>query len=282
MKREEIKNILFEMGASARLLEMPAVMERIYNYYINYSEQELRKTINIGQNGEIECKINDEHDDIIRKFSEAKNGEAIYENNEIDGIEQSGTYLIDKYGMDRFFKDDANPLFEKECSVLRNTDRTIEVNGSRSLEEDQGDPILNYNNYTVLKENFSRTIGWEANKDFLTKYYPITKEWFAVREGILEKNEEENESIKIEDVEYRNAQLEARNSELEKQNANLSKSNEILESRLENTRKIVINLKNFIVKKCGKIPFLGRSIIKQMNEELFINQIEEPKEKIDR
>ena len=29
MKRQEIKDILFEMGASTKMLEMPAVMERI-------------------------------------------------------------------------------------------------------------------------------------------------------------------------------------------------------------------------------------------------------------
>lgn len=193
MKRQKIKEILLDMGASAKLLEMPAVMERIYNYYIDFTEDRLRKEINIGPNGEIECKVDISKmypDGVMGRFSATENGGAVYEKYGRDdrlGGELAGKYFIDEFGMDREFISRYEPLFEVESRVTRTEDGTIDVNRGERVVEDQGDPILNYSNYTLLREKFSRTIGWEGNKDFLTKYYPITKQWFEMREGVREE-----------------------------------------------------------------------------------------------
>lgn len=217
MKRQEIKDILFEMGASTKMLEMPAVMERIYNYYIDENEKTIREEINIGPNGEIECKIDDKYNrypnGVKRGFYIEKNGECVFVNNEQNGTELGGRYFIDEFGMDRMFTDDY-ALIDHECTVERTEKGTVEVNGGVVVQEDQGDPILNYSNYTVLKVKSSRTIGWEGNKDFLTKYYPITKEWFEIREGIRTQDIKETKDKELND-EVRN--LENRIKTMEEQ-----------------------------------------------------------------
>jgi len=281
MKRKEIKDLLVELGASPRLLEMPAVMERIYNYCIDYGEEELKKEINIGPNGEIEYKNNDMlekySEGIIRRFKETENGEAIFENFEQNGIEQSGQYFIDKYGMDRMFKDDSNQLFEKGCSVSRTEEGTLVLNGGDKVTDDQGDPILNYNNYTVLRENASRTIGWEGNKDFLIKYYPITREWFTVREKIIEKDQEESvgigeeENSEVEILRNRIRTIEENyKKEIEKltvENDKLKGEKTLLQTMLKRTLEVCESVKR---SPLGKI-FFGRKL-KQLPEASGIDE----------
>ena len=265
MNRKEIKDILFEMGASSRLLEMPAIMERIYNYYIDYSEDELKKEIKIGPNGEIECKTDNHYNKytngIIRKFSEIEKGEAVFENYEQQGIEQKGKYYIDKFGMDKMFTSDSNPLFEQECTVVRTTEGMIEVNRGRKVIEDQGDPILNYNNYTVLKQNSSRTIGVDGNRKFLTKYYPITREWFEIREGIkIEETIVDEHNDEVKGLENRIRTIEEQHKE---EINKIIEEKEMLQRMLKRTLNVCEEVKRSAL---GKI-FFGKKL-KELPEAL--------------
>lgn len=254
MKRKQIKDILFEMGASTKLLEMPAVMERIYNYYIDYSEEELRKEINIGSNGEIECKANDRHNSTKRRFCIEENGEVVFENFERDSIESNGRYFIDEFGMDRKFVDDSLVIFEKEYSLER-TQEGIKINGSKEVIEDQGDPILNYFNYTVLKEGFSRTIGFEGNRDFLIKNYPITRGWFEIREGIRTEENVEN-SEHNEEVENLKNRIKTMEEQHKGEMKKLREEKESLQRMLKKTLEVCESVKR---SPLGKL-FFGRKL----------------------
>ena len=272
MKRKEIKEVLLELGASLKLLEMPAVMERIYNYYINYSEEAFRKEVNVGPNGEIICEKGN-YGDTKRIFKETEDGEAVFENHVRDGKEErKGEYFIDKFGMDKIFREYCEPLFEKDCIVSRTEERTLIINGGKLVVEDQGDPILNYNNFTVFRENASRTIGWEGNKDFLTKYYPITKEWFAAREGIIEKEQEEEKENKeiepnseVENLKNRIKTIEVQHEKeidsLGKERDELKKEKEQLQTMLKRTLEVCESVKR---SPLGKM-FFGRKL-KQLPE----------------
>ena len=261
MKREEIKEILFKMGASTKLLEMPAVMERIYNYYINYSEEKLRKEIKIGPNGDIECKKNDEKNTTKRKFYIDDDGTVIYENFDERENEAQGTYIIDEFGMDRTFFDYSLSLFGLEYSLVREKDG-ISINRGAAFVEDQGDPILNYFNYTTLGEKSTRSIGFEGNRDFLTKNYPITRGWFEIRDGKTPEKTERVETIEYnEEVENLKNRIKTMEEQHKDEINKLREEKETLQHMLKRTLEVCEAVKNSTL---GKLFF--RNKLKELPE----------------
>jgi hypothetical protein len=262
MNRNEIREKLINLGASPKLLEMPAVMERLYCYYID--RDDFGSDIEIGFNGEIIIKV-DEHGngkfEITKKFEELEEGGARFINlsKSIDFFEQTGKvgveYYIDEYGMDiksyeSLLGSGADPI-----TILRTEDGFIEINGKK-ICRDHGDVIL---------MNGERTFGWEMNKLLLTTYYPKTKEWFERRERNIGKSvteetieesrpEQQEENIEITSMKNRLDTLKKKYEEMEEKNATLIKEKETLQSMLKTALSVCEKIKN---SRIGKIFFRG-------------------------
>ena len=242
MKRKEIKKVLKVLGISEKLIEMPAVMERIYRKLERNSKEEIIDLVSISDGGK-KVVVGKE-----LKFIELENGE----------VKCGDSIIIDKYGMDKSYAEE--DMFSSSSYMTRTDKRQIKIgsygniNATEILVEDDGDAILNYYNYTMLKEGSTPTLGWEGNKLYLTQAYPITKEWFRQREEEKETSEdvmhEENESMEdklneqatmqtIEDlVEQTKEQkeiirmLEEKQEELKAENTELKDKNRKLQNML--------------------------------------------------
>lgn len=269
MTKEEIKIYLTENGASETLLRMPAVMERIYSYFqvnpesmydgycgiirgLEYIElpNTFRRMLKVGPNGEIVIK--NEND--IRRFEERPNGEAVYKNEDQTtlSIDENGEYLIDRYGMDKSFTS------EMGLNISRRDNGTIKV--ARSTFTDNGSPILNAYAYLAVYQDES---VWDANKEELTRTYPITREWFEIREKqrqlyIDEQNKEqshtetqqtnnteelthENEALRkqIEDRDSSIGELQSKLNESERENKELKRQIDDNSSTIETQQKML-------------------------------------------
>lgn len=183
MTKEDIKNYLQGTKASKKLIQMPAVMERIYaclavdegslyeglvgnSYGI---KQELYKIyLYATDDGDIEL-----NDGITsRIFKEKSDGRAVYINRDENGytLDEMGEYTIDQYGMDERFEG-------KDNFVIERTEKgTIKV-GEMELQ-DNGSAILN-SYQLLLEENPHKS--FDENRDKLYREYPETDKWFEMK-----------------------------------------------------------------------------------------------------
>ena len=235
MERNQMKKILKALGMSEKLLEMPAVMERIYQVLKDKTEEEMVKEIvNVSNDGKT-VRI-----DKLGLFQELENGGAKY---------GSGV-IIDKYGMDLSYSEDNMFLpsinmkrtEDRKIKITTTNDSTIEIN--ENTFNDDGDAILNYQNYTILKKGATPTLGWEGNKEFLTNFYPITKEWFAQRENDIEKDEGSKEDVS--EIETRSEE-QKQEEVIEQLNQEIQIQKELIKSLSSKSDKLIqenIQLKN--------------------------------------
>lgn len=71
--------------------------------------------------------------------------------------------------------------------------------------------------------------------------------------------------------------LQSQNKELGSKNELLSARNEKLETQNTELKDLLNRVKDFVVKKCSKIPFVGRSLIASFNQELSEKTLTAPK-----
>ena len=193
LTREKLKQDLIGIGVDEKLLEMPAIMERLYEdirKFRHYSVDLLFASID--EDGTVLIHGKDKNFIFGLHNNPKKTGESSRENPYIrvlvklpqhhdmrplhdDGI----TYFLDEYGMDK-------EIYNKMEYIEKMSDADREFlynlwdgnpNGApsryfqRKEEGDNGDYDMKRNSGT-----------WEENKEFLTSHYPITKGWFQGRE----------------------------------------------------------------------------------------------------
>lgn len=198
--REVIKNVLLSMGADSILTEMPAIIERINKEMANNTPDYIMSKIHILDEGRTIAVDNN--------FSYSKQDDGTVEVRAFKDMETTklGSYSgydhvirVDKYGMDESNID--SDLF-LSSSIVRTNDGRIEISDhgdTEKVEPDTGDAILNYYNYTILKDKSTTSLGWEGNKQFLTTNYPLTKTWFKIKEEQIKAREEQREPEAIEE-----------------------------------------------------------------------------------
>ena len=192
MTKDDIKKYLTEKGASEVLIQMPAVMERIYSYfeatpesiYSGYTgtissmsgllPRQFGRMLIVRPDGSITIKNGLD----IRRFEERPNNEAVYYNDDqgIMGIDETGEYQIDKYGMDKGF------VGKHGGKVTRSDKGTIKVKDQEY--QDDGSPILNVGYYSESrnKDNEDLQRSWLTNKNEIIENYPNSEKWFEERE----------------------------------------------------------------------------------------------------
>lgn len=106
-----------------------------------------------------------------------------------------------------------------------------------------------------------------------------------IQEEMLAEEAREDAVEDKERAEAQNARLEKQVEGLRNQNKELSTKNDLLIARnekleMQNTElKDMLNrVKDFVVKRCSRIPFVGKSLIAQLNEELNEKSIPAPKQ----
>ncbi len=273
MEKEKIKQVLNVLGISEKLLGKPAVMERIYPIlketkdikdlmtYVTISDD--KKNVHVGNYNFKELDT----DEILLTYTEQSGDPA--------------SVLIDKYGMDSEFSA-GNDLYYS-ISVARQDNRQLLVEshneGTATIDknyvQDSGDAILNYSNYTILKIGATPTFGWEQNKAYLTREYPITKEWFEQKEKMGQENNLNNEIEEKEKIDFASEkntpeqkivetatrieiqeelihELQDANQILKKENGELIAKNMRLQKMLDAALEVCDNIKK---SKAGKIFF---------------------------
>ena len=238
--RKVIQNILLGLGVERVLTEMPAIIERINKDMANTTPDYIMSKIHVLNDGKTIAVDNN--------FSYTKQDDGTVEIRNFDdmdstklGVNTAYDHVIkvNKYGID---ESDIDSDMFLSSSISRTDDgrlRIIGVKGEERYEPDPGDAILNYNNYTILRENSNSSLGWEGNKQFLTTNYPMTKTWFRIKEEQIKAREENREPNEIKEEnelpvktpeEYEEIirmQL-LRTKELEKDNSNLKEQNRSL------------------------------------------------------
>ena len=192
MTKDDIKKYLIENGASEVLIQMPAVMERIYSYfeatpesiYSGYTgtissmsgllPRQFGRMLIVKPDGSITIKNGVD----IRRFEERPNGEAVYFNDDqgIMGIDEAGEYQIDRYGMDKSF------LGKHGGNVTRTEVGTIK---SKDQEyQDDGSPIINVGYYVESRDKSDEDFrkNWLVNKNEIVENYHNSRKWFEDRE----------------------------------------------------------------------------------------------------
>jgi hypothetical protein len=238
---------------------MPAVMERLFNYYAfeNFD-------VEIGFNGEIIIKEK-EYGKVTKVFTELEEG-ALFSNFDkgrdfYEETGKEGKYYIDEYGMDRSFTSCGNDPY----MVSRTEDGFIVtqyggIGCGEGKFKDDGDPIL-------LGNTYGRTWGWEMNKLLVTSLYPMTQKWFDMREKNIGRDETEEkkveetgqeqqeESIEIRSMKNRLDTLKKKYEEMENENDELKKEKKSLQSMLKTTLDVCEKIKRSPI---GRIFFGGK------------------------
>lgn len=192
MTKDDVKKYLIENGASEILIQMPAVMERIYSYFETIPEsmysgytgtiismngllpKQFRKLLVVEPDGNITIRNGAD----TRKFEIRPEGEAVYINEDegIMGIDENGEYKIDKYGMDKSFEG-------KDGVIVFRNDKGRIIGKIQEFADD-GSPILNAGYYLERRPNRDDELNkmWEVNREELITNYPNTIKWFELRE----------------------------------------------------------------------------------------------------
>lgn len=243
MKREELKEYLKNIGVNEKLIEMPAVVEPIFEEFENKTIKELENSgrITALQNGDLNyiigyspCSKENGIENVPKtkqiKFDESTGGA-------IAKIGSTVTIYINKYGIEEKYVEswgyvDLNREITRESGKIIAEYRD-ELGKSVSENFDNGNCLLE--NAQIYMNSTSESFLGIGNGDseyeekfvdcgevirkfdetalFMSEQYPQTTEWYSLKRAELEKEIEEYEKpenkIKI---------LEAENSKLRKQN----------------------------------------------------------------
>lgn len=274
MTKDDIKKYLKENGTSDILIQMPAVMERVYSYFETVPEsiysgytgtiipmggllpKQLKKMLLVETNGNITIKNGAD----IRRFEVRPDGEAVYINADsgIMGIDEIGEYQIDKYGMDK--------SFEGNDGIRVTRTDNGRITGKKQEFVDDGSPILNAGYFMDKRpsRDSEKDEAWEVNKDEITSNYPNTKEWYDAREDSRKNRDNRQEEIVIRGlVEDRTDKLNIpMPKEIEKKNNDDSKEKDATISYLQKKDKengeTIITLRNSNQQKEERIEELER------------------------
>ena len=93
------------------------------------------------------------------------------------------------------------------------------------------------------------------------------------------KSETEQLIIEAEQARSKVDNLESENKRLRKENEALLIENNRFKVALDKAREQMHRMRAFIIDRCGKIPFVGKEILKEMNEEIVVNELEAPRER---
>lgn len=262
MERADIKRVLKELGVQEALTEMPAVVEPIYKEMMERSESELRKEgkVIVDEDGNFiigNKKIRLRED----KCAEISFGDAQITTNSV-GIEME---YQDGGAQDLFShnKRDGGKVVNMSANNANATyhETTNLDNGSWAVRNASGillesDSSLTGDEKNAIEESLDKILAdFDAMSKPIIENYPKTAKWYKTKraevKSIAEKeiNPEEQNRIKI-------ANLEAQVTNLEKRNGELSKS-------LSETRNRLVRAIDFIgvVRKSpfGKV-FFGKRI----------------------
>ena len=219
MTRDELKAKLEEMGVSIDLLEMPAVMERLYFMFDveeqgPYQVEEVDKIVLDGENySRIEdvIKLDEEGNMMLKakdgssigRFSKDPYGDgATFVNENYYGA----IYYIDKYGMDKGFL--IRPPVgggAAQASIDRTDEGKFVIDGmDQKFIPDDGRPIINYqdikNEFDF--EKFRNALpSMSDNREFLLPKYPSVGRWFRDKIiDIIERHAKEAKEAGGDDV----------------------------------------------------------------------------------
>ena len=195
MKKDELKRFLLDLGISPKLLEMPAIMERLYPLLKDKTAEEIKSEVLLKDSGKL-VKLSTD-DMVFKDLGEEVQLQMIDHAHSND----KQVYIINKYGMDEHaYCGVGDELIGLSTSLHRTTDGQLELigmQGHTSKVPDNGSAILDYYEYTTLGTR--SPLEWEDNKRYLTENYPITREWFELQEKskqvppIKDKLEEDSE-----------------------------------------------------------------------------------------
>ena len=214
MTRDELKTKLEDMGVNLSLLEMPAVMERLYYMFDvedrgPYQVEEVDKIVLDGEHySKVEdaIKLDDEGNMIlfakdgshIGRFSKDPYGEgATFVNENYFGA----IYYIDEFGMDK--KLNIRPIAGKFTGVsavrTENSKFKIDKFEGKSVKDD-GRPIINYQEIKNEFEfdRFRKALpSTRDNREYLIPIYPSVGRWYD--EKVIKKKRKnlENKAEKV-------------------------------------------------------------------------------------
>ena len=195
MTRNELKTKLEEMGVNLELLDMPAVMERLYFMFDvedkgPYQVEEVEKIVLDGEHYsrvEDAVKLDDEGNIMlmakdgshIGRFSKDPFGEgATFVNENYYGA----IYYIDKFGMDKGFRIYSLDEDYVSFTLERTDDGRFIIDGlGNKVVADDGRPIMNYQE---IKEEYefgrlrNALPSMRENREFLMPQYPSVSRWY--------------------------------------------------------------------------------------------------------
>ena len=196
MDREILKNIMLEIGVDPKYVEMPSIMERVFDsIYFCRTPNEIKECITVREDGKVEVN------GVTKLVFGTKNGETFIEIRK-DPKKEFGFYdiaIIDEYGMDQRYEpswnDDPSPYWDRSIpyyTYRRNLgEKSIDVedyfSGSHLYEEREVKP--DNGDFDIFRN--ART--WEENKEFLCAHYPLAREWFEKRDRQKTVSEYEEE-----------------------------------------------------------------------------------------
>ena len=265
--RENLKQRLEAIGINYRLLQMPSVLERVYERYKGNGKLEegiFNGEIEVFDNGDFSLKGREGFYSF--KFDKKNNtAELRMQRPELtDKI-----IYIDKYGMDSVVE-----ILSSSISDM------MGVPDGKRITRFEEFNILKYEGYGYGHMREFKKI-WNQNREFLLQNYTITQGWFEKRESLrndIEKKEE-NDVFAIEYTDYEPSE-EIKNSrkvlaDATERIAQLTRANEEKDSKIEMLEKDKNNLQSMLkrtlqlceeVKRSwvGKVFF--RSQLKQLNE----------------
>lgn len=267
--REELKNILLNMGISKDLLEMPSVFERVYKMVGNKEAVNLDDMIKIDENGDFSLDG--------YNFRMRPDKEAIIEFKEQNN--QKATIRINKYGMDmRYYRqsdptaatlgmpDDEEIVRVPEHNLIRDVGMHFTETSYKYINKETND-LGNYDitdNPDVLLEEYNRIR--QKNKAFLTRNYPLTEGWFQEDEkadyGVEQESKQETDESEdaLREATEKIKQLEADNKELREENKRLceemNNAQKMLRTTLDFCDKVRLSVFGhiFFRKELGKLP----------------------------
>lgn len=222
MEIEKIKKVLIKAGCPERLMQMPAIVERI-NEFVNYkfmTENDLANSISVN-NGKVVLDFGQ----YKMYFKETPSGaEYKFSDNSTNSIEAD----INQYGMDATAKyiycgydmsDFASATFS------RTDEGTVEEEYSGFVfsdkkKLDKGEPVLIDSGVVLHKGGKPESLGqnnWKKNEKYLTATYPLTKEFFEKKA----KQKETSKYSELLEAERTIAELEQKLEEANAENTKL-------------------------------------------------------------
>lgn len=242
MDRKELKQILIERGVSARLVEMPAVMEPIYRELFDKTSSEVRETRRIFVDEEGGFSF----DTRQIKLSPGSGATISYD----DVLIEANIYGIEIEYSDGSYQDTYSSISRNDGKIdtfignHNNESGHGHVsldNGSWSIRGARGADIVaeEYHNEKADEEIDAVDLDkdeilqdFDERADEIIAFYPQTREWYArTRRSLVEHIEIQN-NPKLKE-ERRVERLERKVVRLEKENKTLIESGEKIAEKLE-------------------------------------------------